>query len=260
MIDTSQFNLEGKSALITGGSRGIGEATAIAFAKAGADVAVTSRKLPELERVAGEVTKLGRKAMALACHVGRVDQLQPVVDKVVAEFGKIDILINNAGTSFYMPAIELNEKGWDSVLNTNLKGLFFLSQFVGRVMKENGGGKIINVASTAGVRAQVPTIHYSISKAGVIMTTAALAKEWAPFNIRVNCIAPGAIDTAIYDAMFAPLPEDQRDQAKKNAAGNIPMKRAGDPREIADTMLFLASDASSYITGQTLLVDGGVLL
>ena len=260
MIDTSQFNLEGKSALITGGSRGIGEATAIAFAKAGADVAVTSRKLPELERVAGEVTKLGRKALALVCHVGHVEELQPVVDKVVAEFGKIDILVNNAGTSFYMPALEMTPEGWDSVLNTNLKGLFFLSQLVAKIMKEKGGGKIINVASTAGVRAQVPTIHYSVSKAGVIMTTSALAKEWAEFNIRVNCIAPGAIDTAIYDAMFALLPEDQKEEAKAQTAQRIPMGRAGDPREIADTMLFLASDASSYITGQTLLVDGGVLL
>lgn len=260
MSDTSQFTLEGKSALITGGSRGIGEATAIAFAKAGADVAVTSRKLPDLERVASEVTKLNRKALALACHVGKIEGLQPLVDKVVEAFGKIDILVNNAGTSFYMPAMDMSEKAWDSVLNTNLKGLFFLSQAVAKVMKQNGGGRIINVASVAGVKAQVPTIHYSVSKAGVIMTTSALAKEWAEFNIRVNCIAPGAIDTAIYDAMFNLLPEDEIDKAKEAAALNIPMKRAGDPREIADTMLFLASDAASYITGQTLLVDGGLML
>jgi len=260
MTNPSQFSLEGKSALITGGSRGIGEATAIAFAKAGADVAVTSRKLPDLERVASEVTKLGRKALALACHVGKMEGLQPLVDKVVEAFGKIDILVNNAGTSFYMPAIDMSEKAWDSVLNTNLKGLFFLSQAAAKVMKENGGGKIINVASVAGIRAQVPTIHYSVSKAGVIMTTSALAKEWAEFNIRVNCIAPGAIDTAIYDAMFNLLPEDEIDKAKETAAINIPLKRAGDPREIGHTLLFLAAEAPNFISGQTLLVDGGLVL
>jgi len=259
-MDLSQFSLEGQVALITGGSRGMGEATAIGFAKAGADVAVTSRKLPELERVANEVRNLGRKALAIETHVGRINQLQPLVDKVVAEFGKIDILVNNAGTNFFMPAIDMTEEGWDAVINLDLKGLFFLSQAVARVMREHGGGKIINVASVSGFRVQVPTGHYSIAKAGVIMATKVMALEWAEYSIRVNCIAPGAIETRLYDAIFSLLPEDEAKAQKEAAAKRIPMGRVGEPREIADTMIFLASEASSYVTGQTFVVDGGSLL
>jgi len=259
-MDLKQFSLEGKTALITGGSRGIGEATAITFAKAGADVAVTSRKLPELERVAAEIKKLGRNSLAAECHVGRMDQLQPLVDKVQQEFAKIDILVNNAGTSFFGPALDIDEKGWDAVFDLNLKGVFFLSQAVARLMVKQGGGSIINVSSAAGFQAQVPTIHYSIAKAGVIMATKSLAKEWAQYNIRVNCIAPGAIETKMYDAMFSGLTEEQKESSKQDFVQTVPLGRAGEPQEIADVMLFLASQASSYVTGQTLLVDGGVLL
>jgi NAD(P)-dependent dehydrogenase (short-subunit alcohol dehydrogenase family) len=259
MVDTSQFTLEGKTALITGGSRGIGESTALAFARAGADVAVTSRKLPELERVAGEVEKLGRKALAVDCHVGRMDQLQPLVDKVVAEFGKIDILVNNAGTSLYSPCLDLTEKAWDAVMNLNLKGLFFLSQAVARVMKEKGGGSIINVSSVAGVHGEASTPHYSISKAAVIVATKVMAKDWSQYDIRVNCIAPGMIQTHIYEALFFNLPEDQIEAAKAEANKGVAMSRVGQPREISDVMVFLASKASSYMTGQTLVVDGLML-
>ena len=259
-MDISQFSLEGQVALVTGGSRGIGEATAVGLAKAGADVAVTSRKLPDLERVADEVRKLGRRALAVETHMGRMDQLQPLVDRVVAEFGKIDILVNNAGTNFFMPAIDMTESGWDVVMNLDLKGLFFLSQAAARVMKEHGGGKIINVASVSGLRVQVPTGHYSIAKAGVIMATKVMALEWAEYNIRVNCIAPGAIETRLYGAIYTLLPEDEAKVQKEAAAKRIPMSRIGEPREIADAMIYLASDASSYVTGQTIAVDGGSLL
>jgi len=259
-MELSQFSLEGKVALITGGSRGMGEATAIAFARAGADVAVTSRKLPDLERVADEVRKLGRRSLAVATHIGRVDELQPLVDRVVAEFGKIDILMNNAGTNFFMPAIDMTEDGWDVVINLDLKGLFFLGQACARVMREHGGGKIINISSVSGYKPQVPTGHYSIAKAGVIMATQVMAREWAEYNIRVNCIAPGAIETRLYDAIFTLLPEEQAKAQKEAAAKRIPMGRVGEPREIADAVLFLASDASSYVTGQTFAVDGGSLL
>jgi len=260
MMDVSQFSLEGKVALVTGGSRGIGKATAIGFAKAGADVALTSRNLPDLEIVVDEIGKLGRKSLAVATHVGHIEQIQPLVDKVAAEFGKIDILVNNAGTNFFMPAIKMTERGWDAVMNLDLKGLFFLSQAVARVMKEHGGGKIINVSSTSGFKVQVPTGHYSIAKAGVIMATKVMALEWAQYNIRVNCIAPGAIETRLYDAIFALLPEEEGKAQKEQAARRIPMGRVGEPGEIADAMLFLASDASSYMTGQTFAVDGGALL
>ena len=259
-MDLSQFSLEGKVALITGGSRGMGEATAYAFAEAGADVAVTSRKLPELEKVADRVRKLGRKSLAVATHIGRMDQLQPLVDKVVAEFGKIDILVNNAGTNFFMPAIDMTEEGWDKVINLDLKGLFFLSQAVARVMREHGGGKIINISSVSGYKPQVPTGHYSVAKVGVIMATKVMAREWAEYGIRANCIAPGAIETRLYDSIFSLLPEEEAKVRKAAAAKRIPLGRVGEPREIADAVLFLASDASSYVTGQTFAVDGGSLL
>ena len=259
-MELSQFSLEGKAALVTGGSRGIGEATALGFARAGADVAVSSRNLPDLEKVAEEIRGLGRRSLAVAAHVGHMDEIQPLVDRVVSEFGKIDILVNNAGTNFFMPAIEMTERGWDAVINLDLKGLFFLSQACAQVMKEHGGGKIINVSSTSGLKVQVPTGHYSIAKAGVIMATRVMAVEWAEYNIRVNCIAPGAIDTRLYDAIFTLLPEEEGKARKEEASRRIPMGRVGEPREIADAMIFLASDASSYVTGQTFSVDGGALL
>ncbi len=259
-MDVSQFSLEGKTALVTGGSRGIGEAVAIAFARAGADVAVTSRKLPDLERVAAEVEKLGRRSFALESHVGRMDQLEPLVDRVVAELGQLDILVNNAGTNFFAPAIDMEERAWDVVMNLDLKGLFFLSQAAARVMRERGGGRIVNISSVSGIRVQVPTGHYSIAKAGVIMATKVMALEWAQYGIGVNCIAPGAIDTRLYDAIFSLLPEDQAEAQKAQAARRIPMGRVGEPAEIADCVLFLASRASGYVTGQTFAVDGGALL
>ncbi len=259
-MDLSQFSLEGKVALVTGGSRGIGEATAIRFARAGADVVVTSRKLPDLERVAEEIRKEGVKALALETHLARIDQLQPLVEKVVAEFGTVDILVNNAGTNFFAPAIEMDEHAWDVVVNLDLKGLFFLSQAAARVMRDHGGGRIVNISSVSGLRVQVPTGHYSIAKAGVIMATKVMALEWAEYNIRVNCIAPGAIETRLYDSIFSLMPEDEAKVRKQEAANRVPMKRVGQPREIADAVLFLASEASSYVTGQTFAVDGGSLL
>ena len=259
-MDLSQFSLEGKVALVTGGSRGIGEATAIAFAKAGADVAVTSRSLPELERVAEAVRKEGRRALAVESHVGRIEQLGGLVDRVVSELGSLDILVNNAGTNFFSPAIDMEERAWDAVFNLDLKGLFFLSQAAARIMREQGGGNIINISSMSGYKVQVPTAHYSIAKAGVHMATKCMALEWSDFNIRVNCIAPGAIETKLFDSSFALLPEDQHSQGKEQVARGIPMKRVGEPREIADAVLFLASNAASYMTGQTFAVDGGSLL
>ena len=259
-MDLPQFSLEGKVALVTGGSRGIGQATAITLAQAGADVAVTSRKLPDLEIVAQQIREQGRNALALDAHLGRIDQIQPVVDRVIAELGGLDILVNNAGTNFFAPAIDMEERAWDTVFNLDLKGLFFLSQAAARHMRDHGGGSIVNVSSVSGLRPQIPTSHYSIAKAGVIMATKALAVEWAEYGIRVNCIAPGAIETRLYDAIFSLLPEDESKARKDSAAQRIPMKRVGDPQEIADGVLYLAASASSYVTGQTYSVDGGALL
>ena len=254
-MEVSHFSLDGKVALVTGGSRGIGKATAIGFAKAGADVAITARDtagrgLPSLEETAEEIRHLGRKALAIPAHIGHLEQIQGLVDRVVAEFGTIDILVNSAGTSIYAPVLDAEEKQWDAVMNLNLKGLFFLSQAVARVMKEHGGGKIINVTSIFGLMPEFKVCVYSIAKAGVIMANRALAEELAKHNIRVNVIAPGLIQTRLLDARWAVA-------SKEGALKNIPMAHFGEPREIADAMIYLASDASSYVTGQTIVVDGG---
>jgi len=253
---SSQFSLEGKVALVTGGSRGIGKATAIGFARAGADVVVTSRKQPDLEVVADEIRSLGRKSLTVVTHVGRTDQLQPLVDKVIDEFGKIDILVNNAGTSPVMsPALELEERAWDSIMNLNLKGLFFLSQAVARAMKEHGGGRIINVASIDGFKPEYHIGAYSISKAGVVMATQVMAREWAEYNIRVNTIAPGYVHTKLLDSHWEVAPEDKPGIIRK-----IIMGRIAEPDEMTGAMIYLVSDASSYVTGQTVVVDGGLLV
>jgi len=260
-VDLPQLSLEGKVALVTGGSRGIGEATAKLLARAGADVAVTSRKLPDLERVAGEIREHGRRALAAECHVGRTDQLEPLVERVVGELGRIDILVNNAGTSFFAPAIDMTEKAWDSVMNLNLKGLFFLSQAAARRMRDQGsGGSIVNISSVSGYRVQMLSGHYSIAKAAVLMATKVMAAEWAPHDIRVNCIAPGAIETKLYDAIYELMPDEQAKKQKEAMRQRIPMRRVGDPDEIAMGVLYLVSGASSYVTGQSFAIDGGSLL
>jgi len=259
-MDVSQFSLEGKVALITGGSRGIGEATALGFARAGADVIVTSRKLPNLERVAGAVKDLGRESLAVATHVGRMDQIKNLVEQAGAKFNRIDILVNNAGTSIASPAIDLEEGAWDAVMNLNLKGLFFLSQAVARVMRDNDGGSIINIASVNAYSPSPATCIYAIAKAGVVMATRTMAQQWAQYNIRVNAIAPGPIETKLLNATWALLPEDEAKKVKTATARGVPLGRIGDPREIANTIIFLASNASSYITGETIVVDGGSLI
>jgi len=255
-MELSQFSLEGKVALVTGGSRGIGKATAIGFARAGADVVVASRKLPDLEKVADEVKSLGRRSLAVEAHVGRMEQIESLVERVVTEFGKIDILVNNAGTSpVFTSALDLEERAWDAIMNLNLKGLFFLSQAVARVMKEHGGGRIINVASMDGYKPEVNIGAYAVSKAGVIMVTKVMARELAQYNIRVNAIAPGPIHTRLLDAHWVVAPEDKEEVIKRTLVGRI-----GEPEEIAGAMIYLASDASSYVTGQTFVVDGGTLI
>jgi dehydrogenase/reductase SDR family member 4 len=248
------FSLNGKIALITGGSRGIGKATALCFARAGADIAIASRTLSDLEAVAAEISKLGRKALPVAAHVGKLEQIEKLVQTVQKEFGRIDILVNNAGTSPALSGLlDIEERLWDSIMNLNLKGLVFLSQAVARIMKEHGGS-IINVASVDGYMHEPKVGIYSISKAAVVQATKIMAEEWAKYNIRVNAIAPGHIHTRLGDSIFEAMPE-----YKKVFLERVPMKRIGDPDEIVGAMIYLASDASSYVTGTTVIVDGGTL-
>jgi NAD(P)-dependent dehydrogenase (short-subunit alcohol dehydrogenase family) len=252
----ADFSLDGKVALISGGSRGIGKATALGFAEAGADVVVASRKLPDLEEVAGEIRKLGRKSLAVAAHVGRPEERNQLVAQVKEEFGRIDILVNSAGTSPALsPVLDLEERLWDTVMNLNLKAVVFLSQAVAKVMKEHGGGKIINVASVAGYRHETHNATYAVSKVGVIMATKIMAQEWAQYNIRVNAVAPGPVHTRLGDSIFAAVPGYEEEFLRR-----VPMGRIGEPEEVVGAMIYLASDASSFVTGETIVADGGALL
>jgi len=248
------FSLKGKVVLITGASRGIGQAAAIGLAQTGADIAIASRKLPDLEKVAEEVRKTGRKCVPVAAHVGKTEEINNLVKRVLEEFGKIDILVNNAATNPTMASsIDVDEKTWDSIMNLNLKGLFFLSQAVAKVMRGKGGGKIINVASVAGITPDILPL-YSISKAGVIMATKVMAREWAPYNIRVNAIAPGLTKTRFSEALW------KNPDILKMAMTRTPLARPAEPEEMVGAIIYLASDASSYVTGQVLAVDGGMTI
>ncbi len=248
------FSLNGKVALITGASRGIGQAAAIGLAQAGADIAIASRKLPDLEKVAGEVRKTGRKCLPVAAHVGRMEEINNLVKRVTDEFGRIDVLVNNAATNPTMAqALDVDERGWDAIMNLNLKGLFFLSQAVARVMKEKGGGKIINVASVAGITPDILPI-YSISKAGVIMATKVMAQQWAPYHIRANAVAPGLTKTRFSEALW------NNPDILSIAMSRTPMGRVAEPEEMVGAIVYLASDASSYVTGQVIAVDGGTTI
>ena len=247
----SIFSLKGKVALVTGGSRGIGKAGALAMADAGADVVVSSRKIADLEPVAEEIRAKGVKGAAIAAHNAKVEDSRALIDQVMNQFGRIDILMNNAGTNpYYGPLMEQDEKTWDVTFNVNLKGLFFLSQLAARIMKGQGGGSIINVSSIGGIRAG-DLGSYCVTKAGVVMLTQVMAKEWGKYNIRVNAIAPGIIKTRLSEALW------KDPEVNKEAVSQIPLMRLGEPEEIAGAVLFLASDAGSYTTGETIVVDGG---
>ncbi len=252
-MNLSQFSLEGKVALITGGSRGIGRASALALADAGANVIVSSRKIADLEPVAQELRAKGVKSMAIAAHNAKTEDSKALVEKVMQAFGRIDILLNNAGTNpYYGPIMDQDEKTYDITMNVNLKGIFILSQLTAKIMKPQGGGCIINTSSIGGLRAGDLGV-YCISKAAVIMLTQVMAKEWGQFNIRVNAIAPGIIKTRLSEALW------KDPEVNDKALGSIPLMRLGEPEEIAGTVVFLASKAGSYITGETIVVDGGRL-
>lgn len=247
-----RFRLSGKVALVTGGSRGIGKAIALGLAEAGADVIVASRKLSDLEKVAQEVAQLGRKSLAVAANLRNLPEIKDLIKRAVEEFGHIDILVNNAGTNAVFGSVfNVNEKAWDVTLGLNLKGSFFLSQAVAEVMRNQSGGNIINIASIDGLRPRLGSAVYSISKAGVIMLTQALAQEWAQYNIRVNAIAPGLLRTKFSEALWK-NPLIAREYENNTALGHI-----GEPEDVVATALLLASEASSYMTGQTIAIDGG---
>jgi NAD(P)-dependent dehydrogenase (short-subunit alcohol dehydrogenase family) len=261
MFDLSKFSLKGKVAIVTGGSRGIGKAIALGYAKAGARVAVTSRKVADLEQTAAEIKAIGGEALVVAAHLGKMDEIQKMIDQVMAKFGRIDILVNNAGASPAMASVlDAEERLWDTIINLNMKGLYFTSQAAARIMKKQGGGKIINIASIDGHHPERQVSIYSVSKAGVRMITKAFAAELAPFNIQVNTIAPGAVSTKMMDSHWHELSPEEARKAKAETGKVIPIGRIGDPDDMVGAAIYFASAASDYATGTELVIDGAVLL
>ena len=252
----SKFSLEGKAALVTGGKRGLGRVMALGFAEAGADVAICSRVLSdgELEATAGEIRRLGRRALAIQADVSCKSDVERMVKQVVSEFGAIDILVNNAGQYIEIATLELSEEDWDAVQATHLKGSFLCSQAAGKVMVKQKMGAIINIASVVGIRPIPKPGGYCAAKGGLIMFTASLAIELAPYNIRVNAIAPGFTKTKMNDRIT------KKPEVLKKFQQAIALGRIGETEEIATTAIFLASDAAGYITGTTIVVDGGFRL
>lgn len=247
-----KFYLSGKVALVTGGSRGIGQSIALGLAEAGADIVLAARNLPDLELVAQEITQMGRRALPVSANIRHLSDIDNLVKKTLDEFHHIDILVNNAGTSpAFGSVFNIDEKMWDVIVGLNLKGYFFLSQAVGKVMREKGGGNIINVSSRHAFKPGVGLGVYSVTKAGVISLTQVLAQEWGQYNIRVNAIAPGSVKTRLAGGLLS-MPA-----LVKEEEGNTALGRLAEPEEMVNAVIFLASDASSYMTGQTITLDGG---
>jgi len=250
-----KYRLDGKVAVITGGSRGIGRAIALGLAEAGADIVVASRKLPDLEVVAGEISARGRRSLAIPTHAGRKQDIENLVKGTMDEFGRIDILVNDAGTNpAYGWLVDVEEGAWDATMGVNLKGYFLLSQAVAKIMIEQKSGCIINLASVAGFEPSEKMGVYSISKAGVVSLTQALALELGKYGIRVNAIAPGTTRTD----MTRPLFEDKG--FVEAHVARTPLGAFGEPEDMVGAAIYLASDASRHVTGQTIVIDGGHLI
>ncbi|MCX5707321.1 MAG: 3-oxoacyl-[acyl-carrier-protein] reductase [Candidatus Omnitrophica bacterium] len=246
------MKLKDKVALITGGARGIGQAIALAFAKEGADIVVADVNLEIAQKTALEIEVLGRKALALEMDVTDYAKVEEGVNKILDKFGKVDILVNNAGITKDNLILRMSQVEWDAVINVNLKGTFNCIKAVSRPMIKQRSGKIISIASIIGLIGNPGQANYSASKAGIIALTKTVAKELASRNINANAVAPGFIQTE----MTAKLSED----VKKKMMEAIPLAKLGTPGDVANVCLFLASEESSYITGQTITVDGGMVM
>lgn len=249
-------DLKGKVTIVTGARRGMGKSHALKFAKAGAKVTVSDISQEECQQVVDEIEKAGGEALAIKCDVSNKKEVDEMIKKTVEKFGKVDILVNNAGICEFKPFLEMTEEEWDRTLNINLKGYFLCAQAAAKEMVKQKSGAIVNIASV--VMGQIgkgmaALAHYSASKGGIAALTKTLALELAPHNIRVNVIAPGAIDTP----MAASAKTDPKMLEQTLAV--IPLHRMGKAEEVTNTVLFLSSDASSYITGSIIVVDGGWL-
>jgi NAD(P)-dependent dehydrogenase (short-subunit alcohol dehydrogenase family) len=246
-----RFSLAGKVALVTGAGRGLGRAFALALAEAGADVVVAARTMDELLPLAEEIRAQGRRSFACHLDAADVSSARRAVDAAVGQLGRLDILVNNAGTSVRRPALEIDEDDWDRVVDTNVKGVFFCAQAAGRVMVEQRAGKIVNLASALAFVASPDLAVYCTTKAAVAHLTRALALEWAPYHVNVNALAP----TTTRTPMMAQRLADP--QILESYVRNVPMGRVGAPEDLIGALLFLAGPGSDFVTGQTIVVDGG---
>jgi NAD(P)-dependent dehydrogenase (short-subunit alcohol dehydrogenase family) len=247
------FDLSGKTAIVTGGGKGIGRQLAEGLAEAGSNLVVCARQADRCEQAAAELEQLGVRALGLGCDVRDPEQVREVVAKTVADFGSVDILVNNAGTVWGAAPEDTPLEGWQKVVDVNLTGVFLFSQAAGRAMIGAGGGTIVNIASVAGLRSGPPeimnTIAYNATKGGVIAFTRDLAGKWAQHGIRVNAIAPGWFPSEMANFVL----DQHGDEIKRH----IPLGRFGGPEDLKGAIVFLASPASAYVTAQTLVVDGG---
>jgi len=250
-LSNKLFDLADKVAIVTGGSSGLGYGMALGLAKHGADVIVASLHLSKAVKVKKEIEKLGRRSLALKVDVTKMNSVKKMTEDALKKFKKINILVCSAGVSINIPALETTEEDWDRVVNINLKGTFLCNQAVGRIMIEQGGGKIINISSVSGQLGHPNHSPYAASKGGVVLLTKALAVEWAKYNINVNSIGPGYTRTPINEKRLSDK------EFYNNVISKIPMGRLGNVEDVIGPVVFLASDASNYVTGHTLFVEGG---
>jgi NAD(P)-dependent dehydrogenase (short-subunit alcohol dehydrogenase family) len=251
-MSLDMFSLDGKVALVTGASRGIGAAIAMAYAEAGADVALAARSADDIEMLAGKIQALGRKAIAITTDVTDAAQVDACVARAIDELGQLDILVNNAGGSKFMaPAVDTRRDGWEKAIRLNLDSVFWFCQTAGKHMLERGKGSVINISSVAGVAAAPTLSYYAAAKHGVIGLTKTLAVEWGHRSVRANSICPGWVKTDLNKALW------DNEQVAKEWVSRQPIQRWGETSDITGAALWLASDASTYVTGANIVIDGG---
>lgn len=246
------MNFNGKKALVTGSGSGIGKSIALLLADLGADIVVNDISMENAKQTAKDVIEKGRKALVSNANVVQDNEVKKMFESIEAEFGRIDILVNNAGITKDALLMDMSETQWDQVMDVNLKGVFLCCRYAAKIMSEHQSGKIVNISSASALIGNIGQVNYVASKGGVASMTKTLAKELARYNIRVNAVAPGYIRT--------PMTESVPEKVEKYIIGQIPLRRAGEPEEIANTVAFLCSDMSSYITGQILSVSGGMVV
>jgi len=250
-MNKQYYDFTDQVVIVTGSTKGLGYGMAKLFAQNGANIVINSRHYDDCEKVANELRKTGSKVLAFSADVSKLAEVKDMVDKTIDTFGKVDILVNNAGVGSDKKALDVTEEEWDELVDIDLKGVFFTSQQVGKVMAKQKRGNIINIASLGGIISSSKLVPYMSAKAGVIHMTKGLAVEWAKYNIRVNAVAPGYVPTPLNESIL----KDERNY--KILTGLTPMRRLGEVEEIANVVTFLASDYSKYITGETIIADGG---